>query len=557
MTCSYSKEFSAQSYTDVENVFIYEYLPESNGNAVKVYLYGLFLCQNKDFDIPIEKIAENLKMTVEEVKDCFSYWEEFGLLNIVSLDPFTVQYLPVKTAYTNKPRKYKAEKYTEFTKSIQALLPSRMISTSEYTEYFYVMETYGIKPDAMLMIVKYCVDQKGDDVGYKYISTVAKNFGKDGIITVEKIEQKLSSYVLRSHEIEEILKALSVKRRPEVEDLNYLKKWTEELNFEYENIVFTAKMLKKGNMEKLDSVLLVLYSKKSFSKEEIENHFNSQKEVMDLAVKINKSLSVYVEVLDTFIDVYLNKWLSYGFSGETLIYVASHCFTEGKNSHKEMDELLEFLRNKGFIDLSSVSDYFTSINKSNEFISKLLLLAGVNRRPTPWDRENLETWKSWNFTEEMILEAAKLASGKNSPIPYMNGILSNWKNNEIFSVKDINLTKTDNNQSDYNKEYENRRYLAISKAQKNLENAMEIEGFNEVYVRLNSIEKDLAFAEINENKEAFSKFENEKNELIKKEEKLLSIINLKIEDLSPKYRCEKCQDTGYIGSDKCDCFNKK
>ena len=43
-----------------------------------------------------------------------------------------------------------------------------MISTSEYTEYFNIMETYGIKPDAMLLIVRYCVDRKGEDIGYKY-----------------------------------------------------------------------------------------------------------------------------------------------------------------------------------------------------------------------------------------------------------------------------------------------------------------------------------------------------------------------------------------------------
>ena len=41
MAFSFSKEFSKSAFTDIENAFITEYLPDSPGNAVKVYLYGL------------------------------------------------------------------------------------------------------------------------------------------------------------------------------------------------------------------------------------------------------------------------------------------------------------------------------------------------------------------------------------------------------------------------------------------------------------------------------------------------------------------------------------
>ena len=38
---------------------------------------------------------------------------------------------------------------------------------------------------------------------------------------------------------------------------------------------------------------------------------------------------------------------------------------------------------------------------------------------------------------------------------------------------------------------------------------------------------------------------------------MLSKIGLEFSDLSPKYVCEKCNDTGYVGTNRCDCFNKK
>ncbi|MBQ0099216.1 MAG: DnaD domain protein [Firmicutes bacterium] len=561
MTCSFSKEFSVSAITNIENVFLFEYMPNASGDAVKVYLYGLFLCQNQEYDQDINQIAKTLNLTIEQVKDCFLFWEEFGLLSVVSTSPFCVQYLPVKNSFNAKPRKYKAEKYTDFAKGIQALLPDRMISTNEYNEYFSIMETYGIKPEAMLMIVKYCADRKGKDIGYHYIIKVAKDFGARGIITQEKVENELSSYIFRTAEIEKILRALSLKRQPEIEDLNLLKKWTEELSFDVENIVYAASKMKKGSMAKLDEFMLELYGMKSFSKEEIEVFVREKQNIYDTAIKINRALSIYMEVIDTVVDTYTKKWLSFGFTSEALIYIASYCFKIGKNTLQYMDALLDELKNKGIIDLTSVSDYFEEQKKTDEFISKLLVTCGINRRPTSWDRENIDRWKSWNFSFDMILEAGKLASGKASPIPYINGILSSWKNSGIYTTDRIGLAPStaqgETPQEAYNREYERRRNKAVSRAQKNMENAFSIEGFSDIYSRLNSIEKDLAFAEIDNNKELLEKLEEEKKNLNYKANEMLKQFQITLSDLTPKYACPKCHDTGYNGTHRCDCFDLK
>jgi DnaD/phage-associated family protein len=185
---------------------------------------------------------------------------------------------------------------------------------------------------------------------------------------------------------------------------------------------------------------------------------------------------------------------------------------------------------------------------------------GVNRRPTPWDRENLAMWKSWNFTEDMILEASKLSSGKASPIAYVNGILSNWKNSGIFTPEAITekpSTPAVITQEEYNKEYAKRRNLAVSRAQKNTEKAMSIEGVATILSRLNSIEKDLAFAEIANDNEKLDILEKEKSDLLTNVEKTLKQNGLSLRALSPVYACEKCKDTGYVGTHRCDCFDKK
>ncbi len=560
MSCSYSKEYSATAFTGVENEFINEYLPSASGNDVKVYLYGLFLCQNPNQEKTLSEIAETLTLTEKEVLDAFVYWEEVGLVNLLSQDPLTVTYNPLRSLSSSKPRKYKAEKYADFTKGLQLLYPDKMISTGEYTEYFHVMETYSIKPEVMLMIVKYCIDLKGKAINFKYVIKVAKDFINRGLTTIEKVEIELSSFIKKTAEIENILKAMSIKRAPDHDDAKLLKKWTGELNFEYDSILFAAKNLKKGSMEKLDAFLLELYAKKSFSTKEIADYVSKKQAIYELAIKINKTLSIYVEILEPVIDNYTNKWLSFGFEEGALLFIANQCFKSGKNTLQDMDEMIEMLRTRGCIDLSSVGDYFENQKRIDEFLKKFLITVGVNRRPNDWDRENLSVWKSWNFTDEMILEAGKLSAGKSSPIPYVNGILSNWKNNGIFSLSSLSevavTVSNDNSQENYNREYERRRTLAHSRAQKNSEKAMALDGFSSVYGRLNGIEKDLAFAELSGNKESLTILEKEKGELLLKAEKILKNINLTLADLSPKYACEKCNDTGYIGTHRCDCFGK-
>ncbi len=559
MICSFAKEFSTAGFTDVENTFIKEYLPISSGDAVKVYLYGLYLCKNPALDLGIDDVCKNLQMSKDEVLQYFSYWEEFGILSVNCKDPLTVKYYPVRSVAGLKPRKIKAEKYSDFTKELQMLITDRMISTGEYTEYFNIMETYGIKTDAFLLIAKYCVDMKGQNIGQKYIAKVAKDFGNRGVNTIEKVEKELSAYILRTGELLKIFNAMSIKRQPDIEDSELYKKWTQNMNFDADSVVFAASKLKKGTMKRLDEFMSELYSIKSFSKEEIENYASKKQSVFELAIRINKALSVYEEVIETVVNTYTNKWLSFGFSDQTLMLIASHCFKIGKNTLQDMDALIENLKERGFIDLSSVGDYFESQTKIDTFITKMLNIAGVNRRPNSWDRENLNNWKNWNFSEDMILEAAKISSGKASPIAYMNGVLSNWKNKNVYAPSQIeeSVSSPSTTQENYNLEYSRRRAIALSRAQHNNEKATAIDGFAEVYSKINSLEKDLAFAQIANDKTLLSELESKQKSLISKAQELLSTINLTLDDLSPVYACKKCNDTGYIGTHRCDCFDKK
>ena len=310
--CSYSKEFSLSSYTNVENQFITKYMPLADGDAVKAYLFGLYLCQNVQGEYTLAEAAAALSLSEEKLVDLFRFWEDFDLLEILSYQPFSVRYFPADYA-KGKPKRIKAEKYSDFNRALQSLLPRKMISSNEFMKFFSVMEEYSIKPEAMLLIVRYCIDLKGENIAQNYILQVAKNFAAEGVTTVERIEEKLSDYVVQSGDVASVLRALGSSKKPEPDDYKLLKTWKDDLGFELEAILFTASLVKKGGFAKLDETLRELYANRKYDPAEIRDYLSRKTQIRELTISLAKELGVYCQVVDPYIDNFVSGWLAAGF----------------------------------------------------------------------------------------------------------------------------------------------------------------------------------------------------------------------------------------------------
>ena len=120
--CSYSSRLISDSYTVIDNTFLNEFLPQATGEDVKVYLYCLNLCGNPNIeDNNLDTICKVLSLTEEQVKNAFNYWQEMGLVQIVSFSPFEVKFLPIRShAGSNKIRH--PEKYTDFNEQMNKII---------------------------------------------------------------------------------------------------------------------------------------------------------------------------------------------------------------------------------------------------------------------------------------------------------------------------------------------------------------------------------------------------------------------------------------------------
>lgn len=552
-----------KSTTSVENKFITKYLPALDPDAAKAYLFTLFVFQSGSA-YSFEDIAKSLAFTEDKLKDCYEYLEELELIAITSRAPFEIKILEAENV-SGTPKKIKPEKYADFTKTVQSILKGRMVSTNEFMDYFSLLEDYGFEQNALIMIISYCVNLHGDKIRPQYIKKVAKSFADEGATTAKKVDEKLSAYTSSTPALIKLFSAAGIKKQPDVDDDKLYKKWTKELGFGDDAIICAAKSFKTKTCEKLDSALEELFKNRRFDVKEIEDYCKNKNSVYALTSDVAKNLGVYMQNPAPYVENYVNVWCNKGFSFECLRGVSSYLFKSGKNSFEETDAFLQKLYDGGIVDDKSVSEYIEARIAEDKFIRRLLDASGLTRKIVPWDRESLAKWKSWNFSDEMLLEAAKLSSGKSNPMAYMNGILSAWKTNGIYSKDKISspsFQRSDKTADDgalraeIERHYFDLRHAAEEKAEAAFASATADKVYGNIKKQLNELSIKLAFAEIRDKAQAAEISRNIK-ELEAQEEKRLAELCIDKDDFVPHYSCPVCNDTGYDKSgNPCACMKK-
>ncbi len=574
--CSFSKDNDG-SYTVLENKFITKYLPEADGFAVKVYLYGLYLCARTESDFNIRSMAEVLRTTEEKIREAFAVWEDYDLVEILSKEPFAVQYLPVRSA-VGKPKKVHYEQYGEFNKELQRKMQKvgKFLSAADYLKYMRFLEDTEMQPQALLLVAEYCINKQGEAVTPSYIFNKAKKLLKGGYASYEQVERALSGYNANEGTLIAVYNAMSIyQRTPDESDYALYDKWTERLGFAKDAVLTTARKLQKGSMTSLDLTLEELAEKGKLEGKEIERYLTHRSTLASLAFRLGRKLGVKVQNPAPYIDEYLEKWYDYGFEESSLLDLALFCLKTERGSFEALGELLAQLFKEGVISPDAVKGYLKEKNAELKLFAKVREICGDIRKNAS-NLSLIKTWKSWSFGDEMILEAASRSAASTSPIPYMNKILADWKQAGVFEVKNIPSaphstgagTSSSSAKGGYanpsieaaNAKAERERYYsllrekALSKAERALKKANANPRFKELTTALSRMEISLAKAEVFEpNKLTALK---EKQATMRTERKaLLKEMGITEEQLTPQYACEKCKDTGFLTNGvACDCY---
>lgn len=437
-----SSEACLDGAVTVENKFIVEYMPYADGDYVKVYLYGLSLAARKgDPDDTVERLARRLDLDRSTVDAAIDYWTELGLMSRLGDD---ISYLSPRTARP-KIKKYDVDKYREFNRQAQHYIAARQISPNEYNEYYCIMERLNIEWQAMVFIVKYCVDLKGDNVSCPYILAVARNLAQDGYRTADDVEERLEEYGVYYNDLCEVLGALGGGKRPDHESVQLYKKWKIAYKFGRDVIVRVAGTIKRGGVATLDAKLTQYHELEFTTSEQIEKYEDERKALYKLTKSVNKALGIYYENVDPEIGNYIRPWLDMGFEGGAIVAIAEYCMKNGLKTLSDLDAVVREFFNSSVLTEKQVKSHTERETRFDADIENLMQSLKLRGAVKSAYRAFYENWSDrLNMSKEVIYYAATLATDKANPFAYMNAVITAWHDSGVTTVdgaKAADLTK--------------------------------------------------------------------------------------------------------------------
>jgi len=242
----------SNNFTLISNCFLDFYMPEANGEFVKIYLYLLRLINGEGSIPSLHLIADTLNCTEKDIERALKFWCKKELLaldfddkkhitKITFLDfsrSDTPTTLPTSIP-TTKPEK--TTKSTSLTldrikelKSNEDIIQllfiaeqylGKTLSPTETSRFLYFYEELHFSPDLIEYLIEYCVSKGSKSI--RYIEKVALAWHEEGITTVTAAKENSNTY---NKNYFSILKALGVSNRNPVDsEMTMMNRWLNDL----------------------------------------------------------------------------------------------------------------------------------------------------------------------------------------------------------------------------------------------------------------------------------------------------------------------------------------
>ena len=261
--------------TNVENIFINEYMAGAPGDYVKVYLFALMYA-DLDRGMSNETIAKHLSLADEDVLKAWSYWEGMGVIKKHFDNPgdkfhYQVEFLNLKElVYGKKAKSKKAD--SDIPDNLKPLMEDssirdmyaeiermtgRLFDGKEPSEILSWITDYNATPEMIVYAYSYCIKKKNHS-NHKYVGAVVKEWVNQGLKTIDQIERYLEETDNRHYLYKRVLKSLGFLRNATEEEKRIMDIWFDQMGFGIDRVLEACKKtsgISNPNINYINSVL--------------------------------------------------------------------------------------------------------------------------------------------------------------------------------------------------------------------------------------------------------------------------------------------------------------
>lgn len=247
--------------TPVENIFLNDYMPQADGNFVKVYLAGYQMAKqasHEGMQMNHRDIASRLNLLLSDVLRAWDYWEAQGIVEKIldkEGDSYGVRFLNLKQLYTKHIYSSAKEEKKEGDSFIQSLENPEIANLFSQASYYMRrdipyqkkmeiagwIELYNMPPSLIIEAFRYGTEHKGKR-SIPYIEGIVRNWADDNVRTLEALEENFRMRDTAYYRYSHLMQLMGIGHKGYIEeDLIRLEGWIHSWGFSMEMLEEAAK----------------------------------------------------------------------------------------------------------------------------------------------------------------------------------------------------------------------------------------------------------------------------------------------------------------------------
>ena len=248
MKLEQNEESSIFSITKLPDIFFSEYLSQSSGDYIKVYLYILFLSKYGK-DIKTNDLSKKLALPFQTIQDSLKYWEELGLItkkgtgyiinNLQEIELHKLYKPNVSLSLEDIERNEKIKYRASSIETINRTFFQGLMSPSWYADISLWYDKYGFDEQVMIALFSYCLRQSA--LHRNYVQAVADAWSKSKVKTFSDLEAHSQKQDILKKAEKSILKKLGLQRPLTEFEKGYIEKWIIDYSYTLDVIEIALK----------------------------------------------------------------------------------------------------------------------------------------------------------------------------------------------------------------------------------------------------------------------------------------------------------------------------
>ncbi len=235
------------SVTQIPDLFFTEYLTQSNGDFIKVYLYIVFLSKHNK-DVKLNDLSKHLALPFKVIQDALKYWEDLELIikkntgyivnNVQEIELHKL-YKPKLSANIDLEQTAKNKYRASAIETINNSFFQGIMSPSWYNDIDMWFKKYQFDEQVMIALFRYCFERSA--LHRNYIQTVAEAWFNNNIRTFSDLDLYFQKQECLNKLKKDISKKLGFNRPFTQYEEAYIEKWSVDFGYSLDVIEIALK----------------------------------------------------------------------------------------------------------------------------------------------------------------------------------------------------------------------------------------------------------------------------------------------------------------------------